>query len=1039
MNPPPYLRKTPSTNQQNMAAPDRLVELVNLFRTNHDVYSRADYKEAHVRQEFIDPMFELLGWDMSNAQGFAEQYKDVVHEASLKIGKATKAPDYSFRIGGVRKFFLEAKKPSTKLKEDVPAAFQVRRYAWSAGLPLSILTDFEEFAVYDCRIEPHRHDKASVARVLYFTFEEYAEKWEELASIFSKEAILKGSFDRYAESTKKKRGTAEVDDAFLAEIEEWREMLARDIAMRNVSLSVRELNQAVQVTIDRIIFLRIAEDRGAEPYGQLQSLKKGKNVYRRLVDLYHHADNRYNSGLFHFAKEKGRDENFDEWTTKLKIEDSTLQEVFRRLYYPDSPYEFSVLPGSILGQVYERFLGNVISLDANRNVTVEAKPEVRKAGGVFYTPDYITRTIVRETLGKAIEGKTPEEITTLRVLDPACGSGSFLLTAYDFLLDWSLDWYSTNNPEKHTKGKNPQIYRVISSDPESPPLYRLTTRLKKEILLNNIFGVDIDAQAVEVTKLSLLLRVLEDENEETLGAQLSLAERVLPDLERNIKCGNSLIDSEFYDSTQMSLLDEETIYRVNTFNWREEFLEIMANGGFDVIIGNPPYIRIQHLKEWAQLEVEHYKTAYRSAAKGNYDIYVVFVEKGLELLRKGGRLGYILPHKFFNAKYGEALRELIAEGKHLRKVVHFGDAQIFSGATTYTSLLFLTNEPNTEFQFEKVDDLELWRLTQEFAQSGGDDAGSSEGVVNEAEVTAAEWNFIIGPGRDLFKRLNEMPVKLGDVALRIFQGLKTGSDKIFIVSEISENNGIARIFCPEDGNEYNIEARLLHPLVKGGDSRRYCLSQTERRILFPYESNSGNAQLIDRLRFMSEFPLTWDYLSIHKEKLESREHGAMKGEKWFGYSRNQALDVISLCKIFTPDIAPTASFSLDQEGGTFFTGGAAGGYGIIPNDDVRFEYLLSVLNSNVLEWYLKEISSVMRGGWYSFESRYISQLPIRTIDLANTEDVRLHDQIVQLVKSMLDLHKRLSDSKSSHDKTMLTRQIEATDKQIDRLVYELYG
>ena len=438
-----------------MAAPDLLIELVDRFRTNHDRYSRADYKEAHVRQEFIDPMFELLGWDMANRQGYAEQYKEVVHEDALRIGKATKAPDYSFRIGGVRKFFLEAKKPSVRLKDDIPAAFQVRRYAWSAGLPLSILTDFEEFAVYDCRIEPHRHDKAAVARVMYFTYEEYAGKWEELVGIFSKEAILKGSFDRYAESTKKKRGTAEVDDAFLAEIEEWREMLARDIALRNPALSVREVNHAVQVTIDRIIFLRIAEDRGAEPYGQLQALKKGKNVYRRLVDLYHHADNRYNSGLFHFSKEKGREETPDEWTPALRIEDGTLQEIFRRLYYPDSPYEFSVLPGSILGQVYERFLGNVIRLDENRKVTVEAKPDVRKAGGVFYTPEYITKAIVRETVGRAIEGKKPEEITDLRILDPACGSGSFLLTAYDFLLDWHLHFYTADNPGKFTRGKHP--------------------------------------------------------------------------------------------------------------------------------------------------------------------------------------------------------------------------------------------------------------------------------------------------------------------------------------------------------------------------------------------------------------------------------------------------------------------------------------------------------------------------------------------------------------------------------------------------------
>jgi len=217
-----------------------------------------------VRREFIDPFFEALGWDVTNKAGYAEAYKDVIHEDAIKMGGATKAPDYCFRIGGARKFFLEAKKPAVNIKDDVDPAYQLRRYAWSAKLPLSILTDFAEFAVYDCRLAPKPADKSSVGRVLYLTYKEYADRWDEIEGVFSREAVLRGSFDKFAESKKGKRGTSQVDAEFLSEIESWRDALAKNLALRNPKLSVRDLNFAVQRTIDRIIFLRMCEDRGIE-------------------------------------------------------------------------------------------------------------------------------------------------------------------------------------------------------------------------------------------------------------------------------------------------------------------------------------------------------------------------------------------------------------------------------------------------------------------------------------------------------------------------------------------------------------------------------------------------------------------------------------------------------------------------------------------------------------------------------------------------------------------------------------------------------
>jgi hypothetical protein len=453
-----------------MTAPKEILELVERFKRDQDIYQSDRYNEAQLRKEFIDPFFKTLGWDVDNTQGYAPAYRDVIHEDAIKIGGYTKAPDYCFRIGGTRKFFLEAKKPSVSLKDDVTPAFQLRRYAWSAKLPLSILTDFEEFAVYDCRVKPIRTDKSSAARTIYMTFDQYADRWDEIASIFARDAILKGSFDRYAVSTRAKKGTAEVDAAFLKEIESWREMLARNLALRNPALTTRDLNFAVQQTIDRIIFLRICEDRGIEEYGRLLSHINGAEVYKRLFKLFRDADTRYNSGLFHFEQEKERPEEPDELTPALVIDDKPLKEIIKDLYYPESPYEFSVLPADILGQVYEQFLGKVIRLTAGHRAVVEDKPEVKKAGGVYYTPTYIVDYIVKNTVGKLLEGKTPKQAAKLKILDPACGSGSFLLGAYQYLLDWHRNWYMDNDPKKHAK--KGLLYEASTPSPLPPSSLR---------------------------------------------------------------------------------------------------------------------------------------------------------------------------------------------------------------------------------------------------------------------------------------------------------------------------------------------------------------------------------------------------------------------------------------------------------------------------------------------------------------------------------------------------------------------------------------
>ncbi len=742
---------------------DIIRQLVQRFEEHRESYRSGKYNEAQLRQEFLNPFFEALGWDIFNKQGYAESYKEVIHEASVAVEGANKAPDYAFRIGGTRKFFVEAKKPAVNIQTDFYPAFQLRRYAWSAKLPLSILTDFEEFAVYDCRCKPDQGDSAATGRVMFFNFRQYIEKWDEIVAVFSREAVLKGSFDKYAEGVKGKKGTIQVDDAFLAEIERWRDLLARNIALRNPKIKdEQQLNYAVQMTIDRIIFLRICEDKGIEPEDQLRAAAKRSAVYAELLRLFKRADQKYNSGLFHFSAENGQASAADTFTPRLHIDDKILKEILNSIYFP-CPYIFREIPVEILGQVYEQFLGKVIRLTAGHQAKVEEKPEVRKAGGVYYTPIYIVDYIVENTIGKLLKGKSPNQAASVKILDPACGSGSFLLGAYRHLLGWHLKWYSEHEPSKWAKGKTPKVYQAQGGE------LKLTTAEKKRILLNNIHGVDIDQQAVEVTKLSLLLKVLEDEK-----GQLTLGfERALPDLSRNIQCGNSLIGSDYYQGRQfgLSLLtDEEKRYRANAFDWQTAFPQVFAAGGFDTILGNPPYSAKQSL-ETKQL------TQYFSAVEYKCDPYAFFIEQGLKKLKTKGRLGFIIPVTWMTNYYYMKLRKLLIDSKSLQKVILI-DGSVFKDANVDTSLLFLHKQSITSEQFE-------WSKTSPANLD-------AEVVLRAYDHIRAEDRYDISPNADphweqLKTKADKSSVRLNTL-MKISLGMKLRSNDEFVSSEYNNNH-----------------------------------------------------------------------------------------------------------------------------------------------------------------------------------------------------------------------------------------------------------
>lgn len=1001
-----------------MPIPQSLLDKIQQFDDNIQSYKAVSYNETTVRHDFIDPMFNALEWDVNNTQGYAEAYREVIHEDAIKIEGKSKAPDYCFRIGGMRKFFVEAKKPAVNVKDSIDPAFQLRRYAWSAKLPLSVLTDFEEFAVYDCLIPPDKNDLPGKARIFYCNYKQLPEHWDFIAGIFSKTAILKGAFDRYADDKKAKRGTAEVDAAFLAEIETWRNALAQNIAKRNAALSVRELNYAVQLIIDRIIFLRICEDRGIEEYGKLQGLLQGKNVYARLLHQFRDADERYDSGLFHFQMEKGRSaDTFDTLTPTLAVDDAELKTILGSLYYP-APYAFDVFPADILGQVYERFLGKVIVLDSKHRATVEEKPEVKKAGGVYYTPTYIVDYIVERTVGKALESKTPKTAASLKICDPACGSGSFLLGAYARLLDWHLQRYIEDGADKHAQGKNPTLYRSGLDE------WRLTTAERRRILLNNLYGVDIDPQAVDVTKLSLLLKMLEGGTKETVHGQASLSiGRVLPDLDGNIKCGNSLIAPDFYANRDMTLFDEEEMFRVNVFDWNKAFPHVFKgdNAGFDCVIGNPPYVRIQTLKEFAPKEVEFYKTAYRSAGKGNYDLYVVFAEKGFQLLKSDGNLGFIMPSKFLTTDYGAALRQLLADSNAVNLIVDFGHDLVFNGVSTYTCLLFLQKQkPISE--------------KPRYVKSTPHDlpfAAEKARPISFDEQRSDAWIFADEKGNDLLKRMTSDSIPMLALPAEISRGSSTGADDIFCLTWLHDD-----MFRTKAGDEVQLEQTALRPALYASDFGRYTpLKTTKNFVIFPYTVSDSGYELLSENAFRNNFPKTYDYLLANKAKLSLR-----KGTKhWYAFSAARNLHSHDKANFMMPLLANRGLLTVHQPSQENVCVMASAGFSIslLPSSSDRHPFfVLALLNSKLLFWHLQLISNTFRGGWITCTKQYVGTLPIHRV--STPDERKQHDDIVALIERMLELTAKLAAATPA-TRAVLKSQVELTDRAIDQAVYALYG
>ncbi len=968
-----------------------ITQLTEQFHEHIDTYKKGNFNETQTRTDYINPFFEALGWDVNNREGRAETYRDVIHEDKLKIDGKTKAPDYCFTIYGQRKFFVEAKKPSIVIKDDKDPAYQVRRYGWNAKLPVSIVTDFEEFAIYDCTQKPNPNDRAAIARIKYLTYKDYVTEFDFLWDTFAKERILKGSFDKFVQHSPNRKGTTEVDKDFLQSLDTWRDYLAKGLLQSNKQLTQDQLNFALQQTLDRIIFLRIAEDRGIEPYQQLRKAVSKGNAYANLIQVFIAADAKYNSGLFNFTK--------DTLTPTLKLENKVLKIIVEEMYPPACPYEFSIIPVEILGNAYEQFLGKTIQILPGKRIAIEQKPEVRKAGGVYYTPQYIVQYIVEHTIGKLLTNKTPTQIAHLSICDPACGSGSFLLGAYQFLLQWYLHYYSQNLTDKEKRSPNSPL-RFNGND------YQLRLTEKNRILSTHLFGVDIDANAVEVTKLSLLLQCLQGETATDITYHQNLTKQpLLPSLENNICTGNSLVDFDYYNLT--NLPETENTNQLNLFNWQIAFPNVFKQGGFDAVIGNPPYVRQELLMQYKPYFQAKYKVYH-----GSTDLYSYFFEKGLSILKPNGLFGIIVANKWLKANYGEPLRQYLTN-YDIDQMVDFGDLQVFKGATTYTHIIIVqnTNHQNT-LQVANINTLDFANLT--------DYVQTISKTIDKTQLSNTNWQLSSNTEQQLLNKIKQLSQPLKEfVNGEIYRGVLTGLNEAFIINEATRNNLIA-----QDKNSANI----IKPFLAGKDLKRYQTPTANKYLIFTRRG-------IDIL----QYPAILNYLTAFKERLMPKPKD-YTGDKWQGrkegkykwYEIQDAVDYYEKFekpKIMWPGIsAEITAFAFDEQN-------------LYGNDNTHLiitssKFVLGLLNSKLSKFFLKSICDTVSGGFLRLKITYVAQTPIYIIQ--NPTEVALLHQIVKLVDEQLAFNKQLPNEVLESAQKKLQQRIAYNDAQINQLVYELY-
>ena len=963
-------------------------EIARLVTKYQSLDSKAikTFTEADTRRTFIEPLFQALGWDVYSREEVAEEVK-------AAVGRV----DYVFKLHGVSQFYLEAKALRADLTKPEYAK-QVITYAYNKGITWAVLTDFEGLQVYNAQ--------AGRRPFMNLSCDNYLRDFDDLW-LLSRESLESNALNEKAEKYGALPPRLGVEQRLFKQLRQWREELFTQLYRHNPNLSFNQVDAVIQRLFNRLIFVRTCEDRRIEDRVLLGAVHEWRSSGRKgelievLRRIFRDFDGCYDSDLFELHL-----------TDKVFIESITTEGIINGLYEVPgdiASYDFSLIDADVLGAVYEQYLGHVatvvkqrakkaqirmdLGLPSEPTFELAAKKERRKEHGIYYTPRFVTNYIVKETVGRFLEERSHNEILNIRILDPACGSGSFLIRAYDELLNY-------------------HAYRSGKAVSELDQYERLP------ILIKNIFGVDLDMQAIEIARLNLLLR--------------SLAKReTLPSLADNIRQGNSLISGT---EEELTCYFGDKWREKKPFNWEQEFQASMAGGGCDVVIGNPPYVRIQTLP---RDEADYYRKAYQSAF-GSFDIYILFLEQSIKLLKPGGRLGFITSGKFLKADYGKKIQQILRQECTVESIIDLSAQQVFAEATTYPVIMVLkkgTVEMPLNYTFIPKD-IDLSKMTQPIGISTLPTTST-----NQEAVAKGVWPPMAS-GDTLLAKLAQNTVPLEKLSERIFQGLITSADKVYILEKLGEpTEGTIKVYSRSLEKECKLESVLLKPLLSGKDIERYGQPTPNHLLLFPYKVAEGKAQLIPPQEFASAYPRCWEYLLQNRETLENRERGKMRHEKWYAYVYPKNLVLHDQRKIAIPRLVNRLATVYDRNGSFYLDNVDVGGLILRENSDAQYLYVLGLLNSKLLDFYLHRISVPFRGGFYSANRQFLEPLPIRCIDSDNPTEKKIHDDLVALVERMLELNRRLGPIRKTpcNECDELLRETKRANSEIDNLVYELYG
>jgi hypothetical protein len=1000
---------------------DKLKQLIEKYQSFKE-QGRLDLSSEETIRTWINKLLTIFDWDaMDTSQVLQEKVLSKEEKAKLKeIGSTSTRPDYTFKFGNEKLTFLDAKATNVNLKTDESAAFQIKSYGWSILAPCAFITNFEEFAIYDCTYIPFQGQNANLGR-LYFTINDYLDNFDILENHLLRKNILKGTLSKiYSDTLKSEKHIQKLtpDLAFAKELSVFRLSLARNIYENNneiIDNNSELLAYMVQVIINRIIFIRICEARKIEREGLLLEYQE-KDFWDEFKessynDFYKH----YDGPLFERINS----------LQKITVSNEVLKELVDLLYYP-SPYRFDVIPTKLLSDIYEIFLSKKLFIEESI-VSEKLKLEYIKTNGAVSTPQYLVHDLLKRTMPKSklIENGLAGIFDT-KILDFACGSGVFLIEVFDFFQNLLVEFF-TEHPHKDFE----QFFFAEGRNTT------LTIEGKRHLISKCIYGVDIDPEAVEVARMSLSLKVIDSsdflENYQALGI---FGNQILNNIGNNIKCGNTLVSSDISKDYPDIKNNSEQLFRTNPFNWNSisGFADIFeGKNGFDFIVGNPPYVEVKNYNVEYPYMHQYIKDKYQTTTNGKIDLSVAFIERGISLLNNQGKLGLIIQKRFFKTEYGKKIRDYISSNKLLHQVIDFESTGLFKSRITYIATLILdkSNPENVSFIKIESDPDELPIKLREIPTVEID--SSSFTIIPSKAFNSNPWNF---EDAELLKIKTELLLrhgKFGDFA-KVRVGIQVLWDKAYHL-KIRKVNDDGTIFCDSHlENNFLIEINACRPLLVNERFYPFCPGSTNTHVIFPYDVSLNENTPIGFTEFCERFPLAGDYLIRHKAEIVANVETCDDDESWHHFTRVQNHKAI-YPKVLIPMTAQDTFASVSQNPLNYCDNANMFFIDIPDKSETNLYAVAGIINSTIFSVFARSIANPQQNGYFKFNKQFIEPIPFPKENFE--KNPKLIEEITLLAKEIEQVQSQYL-SATPRQKNILRSSLTTFWNDLDGKVYQLY-